>query len=557
VWGDSLNPDDDLWLDFDRWVTAAGGYSTGATLRMTMRNEISARASKIEPNGNPGGRWFSDTAPVQVGSVITTVGIHHNFGNVNRGFDNDGDFAPDYNAWAQPIGDPGHDPSCFRLIRTTGVLTVSRSSGNPELIIPLEDQLYSMNLPPDNTNVVGEVDYTVLALDGPCQTSVSPYQEVASGCDNEEFNGDHGTSLSRVASDAPDVTLVKSGTVTVTPGSRITHTLAYSNTGEEPAGLPLYGMPPVLSDTIPSSTTLSGEIEASGFTVLNSTDNGQTYTTPQPSPIADVTNIQLWYRDTPSAHSGGVVTFSVQLDNDPSGAFVENCVDAQFDDAGSFITECHSTLISGTNSVGDFAWRDENADGLQDTDEAGILGITVYLLWDDDCDGQPDGDDPLVATTTTAISATQDGSYLFENLPDGNYLVTVESGDPYIPFGYNRTTPELFAVDLDSARASTTGVSYLGADFGFGPVLLLDKSRLSDVTVCEGDLLTYAVSLVNTRPGGEQGLCQYTLWATDLPTDGSPPVSTSGNQPWHNRHEGIRVLNSRYAVCDSKDKSQQ
>jgi hypothetical protein len=109
VWGDSVKPEDDLWLDFDVWATAAGGYDSGTTRRMTMRNEISATANKIEPNGSPGGQWFNDTAPVRVGSVITTVGIRYNFGNVNQGSDNDGDFVPDYNAWAQPIGDPGYD----------------------------------------------------------------------------------------------------------------------------------------------------------------------------------------------------------------------------------------------------------------------------------------------------------------------------------------------------------------------------------------------------------------------------------------------------------------
>jgi hypothetical protein len=135
--------------------------------------------------------------------------------------------------------------------------------------------------------------------------------------------------------------------------------------------------------------------------------------------------------------------------------------------------------------------------------------------------------------------------------------VTVESDNPYIPFGYNYTTPELFAVDLDSAHASATGVSYLDADFGFGPALLLDKSLLSDVTVYEGDLVTHNVRLVNTRPGSEQGPSQYTLWAADLPTDGSPPVSTSGNQAWFNRQEGIGIPDSRYAVCGLKDNTQQ
>ena len=63
MWGDSVKPDDDLWLDFDVWATAnEGGSSISAdeTWTMHLRNEISAMANKIEPNGNPGGRWFND-----------------------------------------------------------------------------------------------------------------------------------------------------------------------------------------------------------------------------------------------------------------------------------------------------------------------------------------------------------------------------------------------------------------------------------------------------------------------------------------------------------------
>jgi hypothetical protein len=127
---------------------------------------------------------------------------------------------PDYNAWLQPFGDPSYDPSCFRLIRSTTVLTVSRSAGNPNLIITADDQnihptyggpLYFTNLPPDNTGVRGEVRYTFLALTGPCSLPISPYQEVASGFDNEKFNGDFGTGIPTIQSSEPEVTISKSG----------------------------------------------------------------------------------------------------------------------------------------------------------------------------------------------------------------------------------------------------------------------------------------------------------------------------------------------------------
>jgi uncharacterized repeat protein (TIGR01451 family) len=141
------------------------------------------------------------------------------------------------------------------LIRTTGVLTVSRSGGQPDLIIPFTDQLYFTDLPSDNTGVIGNVHYTFLALDGPCNTSLTPYQEVASGADNEKFNADYGTGIPPVQSSDPKVEIDKTGNVTVTPGSTIEYTIPYENNGDDDAGMPLVGMPLVLSDTVPVSTT--------------------------------------------------------------------------------------------------------------------------------------------------------------------------------------------------------------------------------------------------------------------------------------------------------------
>ena len=236
TWGQTRLTSDDLSLGLDIWASGQGVLTANVHQTMTVRNEISAMANKIKPN--PDGAWFNtNTNVVEAGDVITSNGILYELGVVNQGFDNDGNFTPDFNAWVQPIGDPSYDPSCFRLIRVSGVITVSRGGGNPDTIIPFTDQMYFTNLPSDNNGVRGLVFYTFQALGGVCATSLSPYQEVASGSNNEKFNGDYGTGIPPVVSSAPDVAVDKTGNVTTTAGGRITYTIAFNNiNGTQAAG---------------------------------------------------------------------------------------------------------------------------------------------------------------------------------------------------------------------------------------------------------------------------------------------------------------------------------
>jgi hypothetical protein len=125
VTGGSIKPFDDLWLEYDFWATANDGgtpLTADETTRVTMRNEISAAANKIWPNGDnkvpdeylqaiadvlgwdtfvPGG---GTTA--YPGETIRTQGIWYDLGVVGFGFDNNGDLVPDHNAWLQPVGIP-------------------------------------------------------------------------------------------------------------------------------------------------------------------------------------------------------------------------------------------------------------------------------------------------------------------------------------------------------------------------------------------------------------------------------------------------------------------
>lgn len=68
------------------------------------------------------------------------------------------------------------------------------------------------------------------------------------------------------------------------------------------------------------------------------------------------------------------------------------------------------------NCIGDRAWRDINADGLQDPGEPGLAGIQVYIGSDQDGNGRPDR---ILASMTT----DRNGRYAFCTLSPGTYLI--------------------------------------------------------------------------------------------------------------------------------------
>ena len=94
-------------------------------------------------------------------------------------------------------------------------------------------------------------------------------------------------------------------------------------------------------------------------------------------------------------------------------------------------------------SIGDFVWLDENADGVQDPGETGIVDVTVILT-------SPDG-------TTDTTNTDADGLYIFEGLEAGDYVVTVGDG----PDNMGLTTTGVDDVALGP------GKDYFDADFGF------------------------------------------------------------------------------------------
>lgn len=178
---------------------------------------------------------------------------------MGAGFDNNYDLVPDRNIWIQPIGDSSsYDPGCFRLVKTYGLVIVKLNDGT-ELLIPFVDQLYFENIPDNNTGAVGLVFYEYIALDGICTAGLTPYQEVASGYDNEKFNADFGAGIPPLQSRESNMTIDKTGQTTIGLSGTINYSMTFTlpdvesgdTTTTITVGNPSNGMPLTFYETVP------------------------------------------------------------------------------------------------------------------------------------------------------------------------------------------------------------------------------------------------------------------------------------------------------------------
>ena len=114
---------------------------------------------------------------------------------------------------------------------------------------------------------------------------------------------------------------------------------------------------------------------------------------------------------------------------------VDSCDDNLCVDAG---------LVAPKASIGNMIWYDKNANGIQDTGEAGVAGVTVELRDNTGTFGN------VVATTTTDAN----GKYLFSNLNPGDYHIDVQENT--LPAGFIFTRPNQGTSDgVDSDVYST------------------------------------------------------------------------------------------------------
>ena len=106
--------------------------------------------------------------------------------------------------------------------------------------------------------------------------------------------------------------------------------------------------------------------------------------------------------------------------------------------------------------IGDFVWRDNNNDGVQDAGEPGIPGQTVSLVRAGE----------VIATTVTDAN----GGYLFTNLTDGCYTVMVDTpaGLTPSPTGAGNSSNDSNGNPAPVCLPTNTSED-LTIDFGFAP----------------------------------------------------------------------------------------
>ena len=157
-------------------------------------------------------------------------------------------------------------------------------------------------------------------------------------------------------------------------------------------------------------------------------------------------------------------------------------------------------------SVGDYTWMDVNRDGLQDSDEPALPGVTVTLTYED---GSAVTD--ASGNVVTAKTSDANGKYSFENLLPGGYKVSFQA-----PAGYEATTSDAGtdrAADSNGASASVTLAQDQTddtIDFGavgtgvIGDQLFLDVNQNGGGAPDAGDkvLPGVKVTLTWTGPGG-------------------------------------------------------
>lgn len=105
---------------------------------------------------------------------------------------------------------------------------------------------------------------------------------------------------------------------------------------------------------------------------------------------------------------------------------------------------------TNTAKLGDRLWYDTDRDGVQDTGETGVAGVTVTLAGAG-ADGVFGTADDIARTTTTNST----GNYLFSNLAAGQYRVSFGA-----VAGYNFTTANAGGNDATDSDVNASGVSH-------------------------------------------------------------------------------------------------
>ena len=195
----------------------------------------------------------------------------------------------------------------------------------------------------------------------------------------------------------------------------------------------------------------------------------------------------------------------------------------------------------GTASIGDTVWWDINGDGSLDPGEPGIPGVEMTLVYAG-LDGVLGTGDDITFTQVTEGN----GNYLFTDLPEGNYSVTVSDD---LPAGFTPTFDEDDGLDETSLvlGLGADGM-HLSADFGYtgtgeiGDLVYLDSDNNGSDDPGEPGIPGVEVQLTWYGVDGDSGTADDVVLTTttdslgfyyfeDLPAGGYEVAVVTGTLP--------------------------
>ncbi|WP_168187214.1 SdrD B-like domain-containing protein [Salinibacterium sp. UTAS2018] len=173
---------------------------------------------------------------------------------------------------------------------------------------------------------------------------------------------------------------------------------------------------------------------------------------------------------------------------------------------------------TGTGSIGDYVWFDQNKDGVQDSNEPGLPGATVTVVFGGlDGDLSTTGDNITYTTTTDA-----EGAYTVGLLPAGPYSVTVSK----LPTGFTVVSDPDDVVDATSTLTLTAGEDNEEQDFGYagtgsiGDFVWLDRNGDGKQDDTEPGIYGATVELAWLGADGELGGGDDAVFTTTTDADG-------------------------------------
>ena len=167
-------------------------------------------------------------------------------------------------------------------------------------------------------------------------------------------------------------------------------------------------------------------------------------------------------------------------------------------------------------TIGDFVWNDTNSNGIQNSGEPGINGVTLTLT----------GTNSVGAAVTDHATTSGNGGYLFTEAP-GTYTVTVDASNFVAGgalAGYN-VSPTLVGAD----RTVDSNINPSGTNPGTLPGgtsdLTVDFGYYKDVTI--GDFVWNDTNSNGIQNSGEPGISGVTLTLTGTNSSGGSVTDTA------------------------------